>query len=103
MSKARLVSGNPPLDYSREDEAHFRSSVMQAIEQLGQQGDAYATGTAAPQMVYYAMHDALVRPMTGSNMAPSLAKNWSMSSDGLVYEFELREGLKFHDGEPFNA
>lgn len=32
-----------------------------------------------------------------------LAKEWSMSDDGLSYTFVLNEGITFHDGEPFNA
>lgn len=34
---------------------------------------------------------------------PVLAKSWEMSPDGLSYTFHLREGVKFHDGTPFNA
>ena len=51
----------------------------------------------------YALHDALVRPMPGQLMVPSLAESWTESADHLVYEFKLREGLKFHNGDPFTA
>jgi len=34
---------------------------------------------------------------------PALATNWSVSDNGLTYTFYLRQGVKFHDGEPFNA
>jgi peptide/nickel transport system substrate-binding protein len=51
----------------------------------------------------YALHDALVRPMPDNPMAPSLAESWTESADHLVYEFKLREGLKFHNGDPFTA
>jgi len=51
----------------------------------------------------YALHDALVKPMPGQLMAPSLAESWSASEDGLSYEFVLRPGLKFHNGDPFTA
>lgn len=34
---------------------------------------------------------------------PALAEKWDVSSDGLVYTFNLREGVKFHDGTDFNA
>jgi peptide/nickel transport system substrate-binding protein len=56
-----------------------------------------------PFMVLYATHDALVKPMPGKSMAPSLAESWSASPDGLVYEFVLRKGVKFHNGEPVTA
>ena len=53
--------------------------------------------------VYYALHDALVKAMPGQPFAPSLAKSWTASDDGLVYEFVLRDGVKFHNGEPVTA
>jgi peptide/nickel transport system substrate-binding protein len=54
-------------------------------------------------MILSATHDALVKPMPGKSMAPSLAESWSASLDGLVYEFVLRKGVKFHNGDPVTA
>jgi peptide/nickel transport system substrate-binding protein len=54
-------------------------------------------------MLFYAMHDALVKPMPGNNAAPALAESWTTSADGLVYEFVLRKGVRFHNGEPVTA
>jgi peptide/nickel transport system substrate-binding protein len=51
----------------------------------------------------YAMHDALVKPMPGNPMAPSLAESWNESADGLMYEFKLRQGVTFHNGDPLTA
>jgi ABC-type transport system substrate-binding protein len=56
-----------------------------------------------PFMVLSATHDALVKPMPGESMAPSLAESWSVSPDGLVDEFVLRKGARFHNGEPVAA
>jgi len=53
--------------------------------------------------ILYAIHDALVKPMPGNPMAPSLAESWTVSSDQRVVEFKLREGVKFHNGDPFSA
>src|SRR5262249_6669445 len=64
---------------------------------------AQASGVATPFVFLYAMHDALAKPLPGNAMAPSLAESWRESPDGLVYEFKLREGLKFHNGDPFTA
>lgn len=38
-----------------------------------------------------------------TEVEPSLAKEWEISDDGLSYTFELQEGVKFHDGTPFDA
>ena len=64
---------------------------------------AETTGIATPFMVLYALHDALVKPMPGNPMAPSLAESWTASKDGLVYEFVLRQNIKFHNGDPVTA
>jgi len=64
---------------------------------------AETPGIITPFMILYALHDALVKPMPGNPMAPSLAESWSASPDSLVYEFVLRKGLRFHNGEPVTA
>ena len=56
-----------------------------------------------PFMVLYALHDALVKPMPGNPMAPGLAESWTASRDGLTYEFVLRKGVRFHNGDPLGA
>lgn len=64
---------------------------------------AETPGIITPYMVMYAIHDALVKPMPDGNAAASLAKSWSASEDGLAYEFVLRDGPRFHNGDPVTA
>ena len=64
---------------------------------------AETPGIITPFMVLYALHDALVKPLPGNPMAPSLAESWSASEDALTYEFVLRKGVKFHNGDPVTA
>ncbi|HEY4912066.1 MAG TPA: ABC transporter substrate-binding protein, partial [Methylomirabilota bacterium] len=64
---------------------------------------AETQGVIVPFMVLYALHDALVKPMPGQPMAPSLAESWTVSRDSLAYEFTLRKGVKFHNGDPVTA
>ncbi len=56
-----------------------------------------------PFMVLYAVHDALVKPMPAGDNTPSLAESWTVSRDGLTYDFLLRKGVKFHNGDPVTA
>jgi peptide/nickel transport system substrate-binding protein len=60
-------------------------------------------GQLTPFWILYALHDALVKPMPGNPMSSSLAESWTVSVDQKTYEFKLREGLKFHNGDPFTA
>src|SRR5262252_11091427 len=60
---------------------------------------AETPGLITPFMILYALHDAMLKPMPGMSMAPSLAESWSISDDGLIYEFVLRKDVRFHNGE----
>ena len=64
---------------------------------------AETSGLITPFMVLYALQDALIKPMPDNALAPSLAESYTASEDGLVYEFVLREGIKFHNGDPVTA
>src|SRR4030095_1397153 len=64
---------------------------------------AETPGVVSPYMILYALHDAMLKPMPGKNMAPGLAESWTVSQDGLVYEFVLRKTVRFHNGDPVTA
>jgi peptide/nickel transport system substrate-binding protein len=60
---------------------------------------ALATGMALGRNVF----DRLVDHDERLNIVPGLATQWSASRDGRTWTFKLRQGVKFHDGTPFNA
>ncbi len=64
---------------------------------------AETPGFITPFMELYALHDAIVKPMPGQPMAPCLAKSWAASEDGTTYDFVLRNGTTFHNGDPVTA
>src|SRR6516164_10949984 len=64
---------------------------------------AETSGIITPYMMLYALHDAMAKPMPGTLLAPSLAASWQAPEDGLSYEFMLRSGLAFHNGDAVTA
>src|SRR5580765_1815294 len=60
---------------------------------------AETPGIITPFMVLY----ALLKPTPGNMAAPCLAESVSTSEDSLTYDFVLRPGIKFHNGEPVTA
>jgi len=49
------------------------------------------------------MYENLARFDEKLRIVPGLATEWKQSKDGLTWTFNLRKGVKFHDGTPFNA
>lgn len=47
--------------------------------------------------------DTLVRRRADGGLDPALAENWYFTEDGMTAVFELREGVRFHNGEQFSA
>src|SRR5262249_39176055 len=60
-------------------------------------------GFPSPFGVVHPRHDGVVTPRPGQATAPRLAESWVGSEDGLFFDFVLREGATFHDGEPVTA
>src|SRR5688500_19384950 len=50
-------------------------------------------GIITSMLVFYALHDALLKPMPGNPTAPSLAEAWRQARDGRADEFGLRRGV----------
>ena len=66
--------------------------------------DPRTTDTQEGYIVASNVYDCLVLYDLGATtIRPGLAESWEISEDGLVYTFNLRQGVSFHDGEPFNA
>ena len=90
----------PRLEAAPEGQMNFASHVTLAPKWLD---PAETESAITPFMVLYAIHDAMLKPMPGGLTTPSLAESWTASKDGLTYEFVLRNGVKFHNGDPVTA
>jgi peptide/nickel transport system substrate-binding protein len=65
--------------------------------------DPHLSGSAVDRQVYQNLYDKLVDIDENLAIVPMLATSWKISPDGRTVVFKLRQGVKFHDGTPFNA
>jgi peptide/nickel transport system substrate-binding protein len=66
--------------------------------------DPHAVTAANDFRIVMNLYDGLVRYKDGTlEVEPALAESWEVSEDGTEYTFELRDGVTFHDGTPFDA
>jgi peptide/nickel transport system substrate-binding protein len=49
------------------------------------------------------LYDTLIEETRLAEFGPSLAESWSVSDDGMVWTFKIRQGVTFHDGSPCTA
>jgi peptide/nickel transport system substrate-binding protein len=97
---AATLAAAPPAVFGQADQITWGVHISLAPTWFD---PAEASGMITPYMIYYALHDALAKPMPGQPLGPSLAESWSVSKDHLAYEFVLRKGTRFHNGEPVTA
>ncbi|MCL2547546.1 MAG: ABC transporter substrate-binding protein [Symbiobacteriaceae bacterium] len=63
----------------------------------------FRTTDSRSGLVIYYLSEGLVRYEGSYNLVPCLATDYTLSDDGLVWTFKLREGVTFHDGSPFTS
>jgi peptide/nickel transport system substrate-binding protein len=61
------------------------------------------SAVAIGEVIYDNVMQGLVRFDQDGTILPSLAHDWTISPDGLIYTFHLREGVTYHDGSAFDA
>ena len=62
-----------------------------------------APAAAIGEIVHLNVLEGLTKINVDGQISPLLAERWSMEPDGKSYTFSLRKGVKFHDGEAFDA
>jgi peptide/nickel transport system substrate-binding protein len=62
-----------------------------------------APAAAIGEIVHYNVLEGLTKVNVDGSVTPLLAESWAMDPDGKSYTFKLRRGVRFHDGEPFDA
>lgn len=83
----------------KESIVYAQSVAITTLETGGAQPQGYPSAYEAA----FAIYNGLVKFDEALVFKPDLAEKWSTSSDGLTWTFNLRQGVKFQDGTPFNA
>ena len=65
--------------------------------------DPHMCTDSATEIFNKNIYNNLVRFNDKMEIIPDLAEKWSVSEDGCTWTFNLRTGVKFHDGTDFNA
>ena len=69
---------------------------------LRQQFDPSIMVAVTDHTAFNMLYDGLLN-LTAKGKVPALATSWKISEDGKQVDFELRKGVKFHNGDPFTA
>ena len=96
LSAGAFAIGNPNAPFGGD----FKYNLSQAPTTLNPltSSDGYAT-----EVQNYVMEGLLIRNIDTREWEPGLAKEWTISKDAKVFEFTLRDGVKWQDGKPLTA
>ncbi|HEV8671497.1 MAG TPA: ABC transporter substrate-binding protein [Candidatus Limnocylindria bacterium] len=83
--------------------ATYGGTITFALENDVSNLDPMLSSLFVDRNIHYAMYDSLVRVSPKGEIIPWLAESWTTSSDGKQVTFKLRQGVKYHDGTPFDA
>jgi peptide/nickel transport system substrate-binding protein len=83
--------------------ANYGGTITFGLENDVSNLDPMLSGLFVDRNIMYAMYDSLVRVDPKGNIIPWLAEKWTTSSDGKTVTFNLRQGVKYHDGSVFDA
>ena len=65
--------------------------------------DPHFTASAAARNMMLGMYETLVTIDENASPIPMLAARWEVLDNGLTYRFELRKGVRFHNGKEMTA
>lgn len=80
-----------------------RTDINLTLSSLGNSMDPHNSGVTIDLQVQEQIYESLVHVDEKSQVTPRLAKSYTVSDDGLVYTFELRDDVFFHNNEKMKA
>ncbi len=80
--------------------AHANEITVGIAQDLDESLDPHTTVAAGTREVMFNVFEGLVKPTSEGNLVPAVASDVQVAEDGLTYTFTLRQGVRFHNGEP---
>lgn len=90
-------------DTTPTGEPTYGGSVVVGIQQDIDSLDPHKATAAGTKEILFNIFEGLVKPDENGNLMNAVASDYSVSEDGLTYTFTLRDGVKFHNGNPVTA
>ena len=81
----------------------YGGSVVVGIQQDIDSLDPHKANAAGTKEILFNIFEGLVKPDKNGDLMKAVASDYTVSEDGLVYTFTLREGVKFHNGSVVTA
>ncbi len=81
----------------------YGGSIVVGIQQDVDSLDPHKATAAGTKEILFNIFEGLVKPDENGDLMKALASDYTISEDGLVYTFTLREGVKFHNGNTVTA
>ncbi len=100
-ARYQAAGATEQIDESRQSqETETMATIAQGVDATIL--DPFRFGSQVDNNILYHVFDQLIWRGAGLDLEPMLAESWEVL-DELTWEFKLQEGVKFHNGEDFNA
>ncbi|MBO5556654.1 MAG: ABC transporter substrate-binding protein [Oscillospiraceae bacterium] len=94
------ADGTAPAPVQETTRAASNEITVGIAQDLDESLDPHLTVAAGTREVMFNVFEGLVKPTSDGDLVPAVASDVSVADDGLTYTFTLRQGVKFHNGDP---
>lgn len=92
--------GDSSTEQTPEDRAAAKELVVGIAQDLDESLDPHKMVAAGTKEVMFNVFEGLVKPTSTGDLIPAIAEKYTVSEDRMTYTFTLRDGVKFHNGQP---
>ena len=82
---------------------HLNEITVGIAQDLDESLDPHKAVAAGTKEVMFNVFEGLMKPTPEGDLIPAVAEKYEISEDQLTYTFTIRDGIKFHNGDPVTA